>query len=593
MKKLLLFIHVILLAGNVAWSQKSLFDKMQQTDVNTLDQREERIYNLFRANPFVKDITFIKVDVNALNDESINIKVNDQRTTARNKTKEVHDTELGYSWFGQLSDNSGVFFTVMNGQLASKFYMGNVPCLIVPYRDDIHLLVTFHNGVDNGTCGTPHGDSRQTKSEIEPDDDDNPIEGTASIDDNCTMRVLWVVTTQAEAEIPMSLEMAARMLQDESNLAYQQSQITLRMEIARVVRTAYAETTTNVSATAYGSTNFYPSDLINLSTGGGLLSNVPTLRNLYNADVVVMVRSQATNSAQGFYGIAYGVPTGASALNANNAFALISTEYMIGGRFTFAHEIGHIQGARHDNHAASPTYGRGYIFSAAATNNRTIMAVGGSCNPSTGCRVQFFSNPNVLYNGVAVGIVNERDNARRINETATQVLAHRLTSANLILPAETYDNEILARHLATQTISTNNNNVVALAGSRVSFRAGTSVRLLPGFKAMSGSVFRAHTTTCSFVPTARAVVDNVTQSPLEVSDDSGAVSAYPNPVTNTLHITHPRNSKSLSLNDVLGKQILRRSTEGSGHTLLQLKDLPSGVYMLSVDGKKVVRVIKE
>jgi hypothetical protein len=593
MKKLLLFIHVILLVGNVAWSQKSLFDKMQQTDVNTLDQREERIYNLFRANPFVKDITFIKVDVNALNDESINIKVNDQRTTARNKTREVHDTEIGYSWFGQLSDNSGIFFTVMNGQLASKFYMGNVPCLIVPYRDDIHLLVTFHNDVDNGTCGTPHSDSRQTKSEIEPDDHDNPIEGTASIDDNCTMRVLWVVTTQAEAEIPMSLEMAARMLQDESNLAYQQSQITLRMEIARVVRTAYAETTTNVSATAYGSTNFYPSDLINLSTGGGLLSNVPTLRNLYNADVVVMVRSQATNSAQGFYGIAYGVPTGASALNANNAFALISTEYMIGGRFTFAHEIGHIQGARHDNHAASPTYGRGYIFSAAATNNRTIMAVGGSCNPSTGCRVQFFSNPNVLYNGVAVGIVDQRDNARRINETATQVLAHRLTSANLILPAETYDNEILARHLATQTISTNNNNVVALAGSRVSFRAGTSVRLLPGFKAMSGSVFRAHTTTCSFVPTARAVVDNVTQSPLEVSDDSGAVSAYPNPVTNTLHITHPRNSKSLSLNDVLGKQILRRSTEGPGHTLLQLKDLPSGVYILSVDGKKVVRVIKE
>lgn len=237
---------------------------------------------------------------------------------------------------------------------------------------------------------------------------------------------------------------AAQMLQDESNLAYTQSTIDYQMEIAAVVRTNYVETTSYITSSAYGSSGSYPADLVNLANGNGLLSNIPTLRNRYSADVVVMVRSEDTSIAQGFYGIAYGVPTGSYTINDGNAFALIATLYMVGGRFTFAHEIGHIQGARHDNHSATPTYGRGYIFSTTGTSNRTIMAVGGSCNPPTGCRVQYFSTPNASYGGVAVGIANSRDNARRINETASEVLSLRLTPDTLLLPSETYDDEILA-----------------------------------------------------------------------------------------------------------------------------------------------------
>jgi hypothetical protein len=596
MKKLILLSFIILLAGNKAWSQKKLFNEIAQTDASAADQKEYKLYTSLKENPLIKDIRFIKVDVSALNDQSVNIDFKGSTVSARKNNIEMHGINSNYSWFGRLSDETGIFFTVINGQIASKFYIGNNPCLIVPYKDDVHLLITFSNEIDNGVCGTPHKSSVKIDDTIVPDDNDKNI---LSADDNCTMRVLWVVTAQAEPEIPMSLELAARMLQDESNLAYQQSLISYRMEIARVVRTNYVETTTNTTATAYGATSSYPSDLINMSTGAGLLNNIPTLRNLYNADVVVMVRSQATNSAQGFYGIAYGVPTGAQVLNPGNAFALISTEFMIGGRFTFAHEIGHIQGARHDNHAATPAYGRGYIFSTATSNNRTIMAVGGSCNPSTGCRVQFFSNPNVTFGGVPVGIADQRDNARRINETAIQMLAHRITSTNLLLPAETFDNGILARHLATQTISTNNNAVVLQSGSRVSMRAGSSIQLLPGFRASAGSTFTAYINTCSVVPLNAQLrtyneLNPSVQNRLRVEDSDEAIfKVYPNPTANTLNVKHPANSKILILYDVMGKQILQKTTSGSSLTELDLKGLPSGVYMLNIDGKKIIRVFRE
>jgi hypothetical protein len=599
MKRIYLLM-ILVVAGQMSIAQKKLFYETAAADAGRASAKEAGVYNQYKKNPLVTGITFIKVDFAALNDNKLLLQAAGKTSVAVKKEEELHDNDNGISWFGRMEDETGIFFTTMNGQLASKFYMGNVPCLIVPYKGNVHLLVTYSNEVDNGICGTPHG--RPQPGGIKEDKVVEAAPGAAAPlgpDDNCTMRVLWVVTAQAEPEIAMPLELAARMLQDESNLAYQQSLINYRMEIARVVRTTYLETTTNVSATAYGVTSSYPSDIINLSTGAGLLNNVPTLRDLYQADVVVMVRSQATNSAQGFYGIAYGVPNDPSTLNAGNAFALISTEFMIGGRFTFAHEIGHVQGARHDNNPGTPVYALGYIFGTTASNNRTIMAVGGSCNPPTGCRVQFFSTPLATFGGVPVGIAGSRDNARRINETAIQIKGHRITSTNLLLPAETYDDEILARHLATSTISTNNSNVAALAGSRVSMRAGNSVTLLPGFIANTGSVFTAYINSCGYVPTTDRVALLAAKNTVAPAA-AATLTVMPNPTDGMVTVQLPAafGNGQLELINLKGERLLQKIIVAkTGQVKLDLHSYTAGVYLIRVtnsSGKMLSRkIVKE
>lgn len=593
--KLHLVLLLFLSPFSLVWSQKNLIREISTQDKSFKTQNTTRIYNQYKNNPLVKEVFFIKLDVESFNDGSVKIEFMGNSSVAKKTRNELHVAEKGFSWFGQLSDGTGIFFTVIDNQVASKFYMGSTPCLIIPFNNDTHLLITYNADIDNAICGTP-----EEKNDSQLNEKNNLENNLSAIsDDNCTMRVLLVVTAQAEPEIPMSLELASRMLQDETNLAYEQSLINLRMEVARVVRTNYVETINFSNATAYGSSSSYPDDLLNLSSGSGLLNNIPVLRNQYSADVVAMVRSASTSFSQGFYGIAFGIPRGSSAINADNGFALVSTEFIIGGRFTFAHEIGHIQGARHDNDNSSPNYARGFIFSSSGVSNRTIMAVGGNCNPSTGCRVQFFSNPSVTLNGLPIGVTNERDNARRINETSSQILANRITNTNLSLLAETFENGILARHLATQTISTNNNPVIALPNSRVSMRAGYSITLLPGFTASTGCTFSAYISTCSFQSSSSffrqsgIVPENNTnvQNNFDLIEEGTHYHAYPVPVDNILNITHPKTSKVLFLYDLMGKLLIQKETDASGSTTLELKGLLPGVYLLQIDSRKTIRII--
>lgn len=606
----LLLMGFLLTITQLIHAQERLFYEMPVSDALLSDEELLHLQKIDN-NPFVLEKRLVKINALALNQSEFELIVGTNSSIAKNKVlNEISPSD--FSWFGSLSDETGIFLTVMGKKVISKFYLDNVPYTLLPLSDDYHVLIAYNNKIDQRDCGVENLSGEELNDESSRK---NPFkeEGNALTDDACRMRVLLVVTAQAEPEILIPLDMAARMLEDETNLAYLQSQINYRMEIARVVRTDYNETTSYQTSTEYGNRSSYPSDLLNLRSGFGLLSDIPVLRDNYAADVVVMIRSDLTNSAQQFYGIVLGVPTGTYNPAANNAFALISTEHMIGGRFTFAHEIGHIQGARHNNHNATPTYARGYVFNTANSNNRTIMAVG-CADPATGCRVQFFSNPNVYFNGVPVGVANQYDNARRINETANDVLNFRVTLPSLDLPSETYDAEILARHVAATSISTNNNNVVALSQSRVSFRAANNITLLPGFEAQNGSEFSAVLSNCTpleqpdyriishiFHPDSIENKNVDTKSVLSIN----TLVVSPNPFTNNLAIRYnltAKNSKvSIEVYTVMGIKVVSllqdQQTAGGTHIIeWNAGSLPSGIYLvvLTTDkGKLVKKVVKK
>jgi hypothetical protein len=202
---------------------------------------------------------------------------------------------------------------------------------------------------------------------------------------------------------------AISLMTAEANEAYAQSQIgNMRLTIAHRY------------ATPYNSSGLPAQDIDRIQAD----YTVRNLRNQYQADVVVWL----TNSA-GYAGLADAIYATES-----SAFAVANIEASL-SRFTFAHEIGHLQGAQHhpeDRVDANRgfAYGRGHKFEdrdctlwifCSTDRYATVMAYPSSDRT----RIQRFSNPSVTYDGQATGIANARDNARVLRETAAHVADFR------------------------------------------------------------------------------------------------------------------------------------------------------------------------
>ena len=162
--------------------------------------------------------------------------------------------------------------------------------------------------------------------------------------------------------------------------------------------------------------------------GDGFFDEVFAKREQYGADVVILLFVHQTANVCGG-GIAFLLDHGPG--DAELAFGLSGIGRTVACRQhdgdTFAHEIGHIQGASHNPEEPGALdrapYSYGHGFCNAARNWRTVMAynTGNRCRP----RLPHFSNPTVLYQGTATGDATTRNAARVINETAIHVANFR------------------------------------------------------------------------------------------------------------------------------------------------------------------------
>jgi hypothetical protein len=107
------------------------------------------------------------------------------------------------------------------------------------------------------------------------------------------------------------------------------------------------------------------------------------------------------------------------------AFAVVHHECALGPNYSFAHEIGHLQGATHDVDGQLPAfrpYGHGLQHNSGPANWRTIMAY--DC--ASHCpRLSNWSNPHIMRDGAPMGTDDVNDNARVLNETASTIAGFR------------------------------------------------------------------------------------------------------------------------------------------------------------------------
>ena len=160
----------------------------------------------------------------------------------------------------------------------------------------------------------------------------------------------------------------------------------------------------------------------------GFMDEVHTLRDDYGADLVVLIVKRDIESV---CGIAW-LPDFARFPDTDfgeMGFSVIGQNCETVTFYTFAHELGHNQGADHNpwNTFPSPPptfpYRHGRCNVAEGWN--TIMSYGwgeqGPCNRE----IEYFSSPNIRYRGTPTGDAAVRDNRRVLLETARRVANFR------------------------------------------------------------------------------------------------------------------------------------------------------------------------
>lgn len=171
----------------------------------------------------------------------------------------------------------------------------------------------------------------------------------------------------------------------------------------------------NKSQVTYTQSGSFSTDLSRYrGTSDGYMDSIHTTRNSVTADVALLVINNSSSC-----GLASGIGSSAS-----TAFAVAHWS-CITGYYSFAHEIGHLQSARHDpatDGSTSPyAYGHGYRY-LGTPDWRTIMAY--DC--PGGCpRLNYWSSPLRTYNGVPMGTSSQSDNARVLNNTRNTVAGFR------------------------------------------------------------------------------------------------------------------------------------------------------------------------
>lgn len=191
----------------------------------------------------------------------------------------------------------------------------------------------------------------------------------------------------------------------ETNQGYANSGVGISLVLAAKAQTSYSES---------GS---FSTDLARYRTpGDGFMDEIHTTRNSTAADVAVLVINNSSSC-----GLASGIGS-----TATTAFANVHWDCAT-GYYSFGHEIGHLQSARHDP-KADPTktpyaWGHGFQYAPRKGSSwRTVMAY----NCTRGCpRLNYWSNPGNLYNGVAMGTATLNDNHRVLNDTAATVAGFR------------------------------------------------------------------------------------------------------------------------------------------------------------------------
>jgi hypothetical protein len=319
----------------------------------------------------------------------------------------VKKDAMGVSWYGKLKGVQGYFYLVVTEGVFIAHVASPKGIYEVSWAgDNLYKAVKIDQSkfVDHDPAAVfaPPGDIL------------NEGDLGQAADTGSTIDILVAYTDDARAAEGSTAAMKARiaLAVTETNQSYANDGVTARLRLVHVEEYSYAET---------GNMGTDLSRLTN--TTDTYFSTIHTLRNTYGADMVGLI----VENGGSYCGLANAIMA-----TATNAFQ-VTDRSCATGYYSFAHEFGHLQGARHDTRVDTSNtpyvYGHGYVHTSSNPDWRwrTIMAYNTKCEDlGYSCtRLQWWSNPLKTWGGAPMGVTNSSENYRVLNNTDTTVANFR------------------------------------------------------------------------------------------------------------------------------------------------------------------------
>ena len=229
-------------------------------------------------------------------------------------------------------------------------------------------------------------------------------------------------------------------------------------------------------------------------TTDGYMDNVHSLRNQYSADVVALfAKVDDTGGISWLLDSIYG--------DARYAFSVCRVQ-QISWSYTYIHEAGHLLGCGHHKlQLIQPgpglfSYSAGWrwvgndnvLYSSVMTYDSGQAFADGK----NSTRIGYFSNPDILYKGVATGDSVNADNARTIRETKFVVAGYRSISTYIDIGLRYYDGSKIiklaceyGRPISPLQISKKGNTYgIALVDTSDPYASGIIIQTSSGLKAI-------------------------------------------------------------------------------------------------------------
>lgn len=324
--------------------------------------------------------------------------------TARLEKVERRGAE-NFTWRGFTAEGphpGRVVLTWVRGYLAGMIYAGDEAYEILTLREGGQAIARLEPGRFAPCGGALDPEPQKLGVEVT-----SPAPGSRITEDPPNdIDLLGFYTAQARdaAGGVTQIEATVQAAVDMANTAFIDSEMLARFDLVATALSSRADSG-NMSAD------------LNWLAGDAATA---ALRDEVGADMVSLLVESGSACGVGF------VMRNPGAGFASSAFQVTARSCAV-GNLSFAHEHGHNMGFEHDPANGTTPANASFPYSFGHFVNgsyRTVMSYSTQC--SSGCtRVAHFSNPDILHNGVATGIADQRDNARSGDATAPIVAKFR------------------------------------------------------------------------------------------------------------------------------------------------------------------------